>query len=510
MILQALQMFLAPEVLIACLIGVFGGITVGALPGLSASMAVALLIPITFKMSAVAGLVLLVSVYTAAIYGGSITAVLIHTPGTPSSAATALDGYEMTKQGKGLKAIGMVTIASMIGGTISAFALLLIAPKLAQVSLKFSSLEYFLIAVFGLTIIGSLAGQSMIKGLLSGLFGLLVGCIGLDIMNGTPRFTMGIINLESGISLVPAMIGMFSISQVLISVEEIRKGKTKILDEGIEGLRGKMLPTKGEFFKVLPTILKSSILGILVGILPGAGSDIGSWVCYNNAKQFSKAPEEFGHGSIEGIAASEAANNAVTGGALIPLLTLGIPGSGVTAIMLGGLMIKGLIPGHQLFTTNGSITYAIIFGFLIANILMGGVGLLIAKQVVKVSIVPTTILAPIIIGLSTVGAYAISNSIFDVYIMLIGGMVGYFVRKLGFATAPIILGLILGPIGEQNLRQALVLARGDIAGYFLSRPISIFLVLLIIASLFSPVLMKFIQSKAKQPAIVANDLENSN
>ncbi|SNT25337.1 putative tricarboxylic transport membrane protein [Anaerovirgula multivorans] len=490
MIVQAIQLFFTPEVLIACIIGVIGGITVGALPGLSASMAVALLIPITFKMSPAAGLVLLVSVYTAAIYGGSITAVLIHTPGTPSSAATALDGYEMTKKGKGLKAIGIVTIASMLGGTFSALALLFIAPKLAQISLKFTSLEYFFIAVFGLTIIGSLAGKSMVKGLMSGMFGLLVGCIGLDIMNGTPRFTMGIINLESGISLVPAMIGMFSISQVLISVEEIRKGKTRILDEGVSGLQGKMIPTKAEFLKIFPTILRSSVIGTIVGILPGAGSDIGSWVSYNNAKQFSRTPEEFGNGSMEGIAAAEAANNAVTGGALIPLLTLGIPGSGVTAIMLGGLMIKGLVPGHKLFTESGNITYAIIIGFLVANILMGIIGLLIAKQVVKVSVVPMTILCPIIIGLSTVGAYAINNSIFDIYIMIVGGIIGYFMRKIGFATAPIILGLILGPLAEQNFRQSLVLSRGNMFGYFLSRPISIFLAVLVIISLFSPIIMK--------------------
>ncbi|WMJ83723.1 tripartite tricarboxylate transporter permease [Oscillospiraceae bacterium LTW-04] len=495
MLLQALQNFFTLEALFSCIIGVFGGIVVGALPGLSASMAVALLIPITFRMGTAAGLVLLVSVYTAAIYGGSITACLIHTPGTPASAATAIDGFPLTKKGEGLKAIGISTIASMIGGTISALALLFIAPTLAKVSLLFSSLEYFFLALFGLTIIGSLAGDSMVKGLMSGMFGLLIGCIGLDIMNGTPRFTFGSIALESGIQLVPAMIGLFSISQVMISVEDIVKGKNKITDDPSKLLKGKILPSKSEIKKIIPTIGLSSIIGILVGILPGAGSDIGSWVSYNYAKKHSKTPHEFGNGSIEGLAASESANNAVTGGALIPLLTLGIPGSGVTAIMLGGLTIKGLVPGHQLFTQQGDITYCLIFGFLAANILMGIIGLLVAKQVVKVSIVPMTILCPIIVGLSTIGAYAINNSMFDVFIMTAFGFLGYFVRKLGFATAPIVLGLILGPMAEQNWRQALVLSRGNMMTYFLTRPISILLAVMVIFGLFSPIFLKMFNKK---------------
>lgn len=498
LIMEAFKILMTPDVLIALMIGIIGGIVVGALPGLSASMAVALLIPITFKMTPAAGLVLLASVYTAAIYGGSITAILIHTPGTPSSAATALDGYELTKQGKGLKAIGVSTVSSMIGGTISAIALLFIAPMLAKVSLMFSSLEYFFVALFGLTIIGSLAGDSMVKGLMSGLLGLLAGCVGMDIMNGTTRFTMGIVNLESGVTLVPAMIGMFSISQVLISVEDVMQGKTQIVNSKEAGLDGKMMPSKKEFFTMLPTMLRSAVIGVFVGILPGAGGDIGSWVSYNLAKQTSKHPEEFGKGSIVGIAASEAANNAVTGGAMIPLLTLGIPGSGVTAIMLGGLMIKGLVPGHQLFEASGSgaITYCIILGFLVANILMGLIGLCIARQVVKVSVVPMTILFPIIIGLSTIGAFAINNSIFDVYYMLIFGIIGYFVRKLGFATAPSILGLILGPIAEQNFRQAIVLSKGNFINYFMSRPISIVLFIMVIIGLFSPLIMKFVNKKA--------------
>lgn len=504
MFLEAIKLFFTLDVLLSCFVGVVGGMVIGALPGLSASMAVALLIPITFQMSPAAGLVLLVSVYTSAIYGGSITACLIHTPGTPSSAATALDGFPLTQRGEGLKAVGISTLASAFGGTLSAFALLLVAPSLAKISLWFSSMEYFMLAVFGLSIIGSLAGESMVKGLMSGVFGLFIGCVGLDIMNGVPRFTFGVIALESGIQLVPAMIGLFSISQVMISVEDMIKGKDRILDDDVMNLNGRLLPTAKEMKRILPVMSISSILGILIGILPGAGADIGSWVAYNTAKKNSKHPEEFGNGSIEGIAASESANNAVTGGALIPLLTLGIPGSGVTAIMLGGLMIKGLVPGHRLFTEQGNITYCIIFGFLIANLLMGVIGLLVAKQIVKVSVVPMAILCPIIIGLSAIGAYAINLSMVDVYVMVIFGIIGYFVRKLGFATAPIVLGLILGPMAEQNWRQALVLSRGDMLGYFFSRPISIILFLLVIVGLFSPMLMKIFNKKTMgDPDVVA-------
>lgn len=496
MVADVLSLLFTVESLMALVVGVTAGMLIGALPGLSASMAVALLIPITFKMSPAPGLVLLTSVYTSALYGGSITACLISTPGTPASAATALDGYPLTRQGKGLKAVGMATIASMIGGTISAVALLLIAPTLAKVSLMFSSLEYFLLACFGLTIIGSMAGENMVKGLMSGVLGVLLGTVGLDLVTGYPRFTFGVIALESGIQLVPAMIGMFSISQVMISIEEIRQGHTKVVQGDTKSLfKGSPFPTKSEFKQVLPTIGISSILGILIGILPGAGGDIGSWVAYNTAKKRSKHPEEFGKGSLEGIAASETANNAVTGGALIPLLTLGIPGSGTTAIMLGGMMIQGLIPGHELFDKQGDITYCIILGFLIANILMGLLGLFIAKPVVKVSTIPMAILCPIIVALAAIGAYAIQSSMTDVIIMICFGLLGYFARKLGFATAPMVLGLILGPMAETNWRQALVLCRGDFFGYFLSRPISIVLFLLVVIGLFSPVFMRFFNKK---------------
>ena len=482
------------QTILALIAGVVGGMVIGALPGLSATMGVALLIPLTFGMNPIAGLTMLTAIYTSAVYGGSISAILIHTPGTPASACTAIDGYQCTLQGRGLKALGVATVSSMIGGFISAVALLILAPPLAQISLKFNAPEYFLIAIFGLTIIASLAADSMVKGLAAGVFGLIVGTIGVDIMSGYPRFTFGFTSLEGGISLVPAMIGLFSLSQVMIQVESMLKKDDTVIGD----LRGRVTPTWSEFKKLIPTISRSSIIGVLVGILPGAGGDIASWVGYNESKRFSKHPEEYGKGSLEGIAASESANNAVTGGALIPLLTLGIPGSATTAVLLGGLLIQGLQPGHELFIKHAGITYSVIIGFLIANILMGIVGLLIAKYVVYVTKVPSGILAPIIVVLSVVGSYAINNNMFDVYVMVLFGLIGYFMRKTGFATAPVVLGMILGPMAESGFRRSLIMAKGDVIGYYFSRPLSVILMLLIVFSFLSPLLMKKLQSKGLQ------------
>ncbi|MFD2924894.1 tripartite tricarboxylate transporter permease [Halobacillus naozhouensis] len=491
LLIQVFQNLLSVQAIIALFIGVVGGIIVGSLPGLSATMAVALLVPVTFGMDPAAGLMMLAAIYTSAVYGGSISAILIHTPGTPAAAATSLDGYMMTKKGQGGKAIGVSTISSMIGGTISGVALLFLAPPLAKVSLAFSAPEYFLLGVFGLTIIGSLAGKSMAKGLASGALGLLIGTIGVDILTGFPRFTFGSMSLESGISLVPALIGLFSLSQVLMLAEN--KGKEK--KESVIGKIGKVLPSIKEFKSIFVTILRSSGLGVFVGLLPGAGGDVGSWVGYNEAKRFSKDKKKFGTGAIEGVAAPEAANNAVTGGALIPLLTLGIPGSSTTAVMLGGLMIHGLVPGNGMFTTNANITYSVIFGFLLANILMGIVGLLGAKFFIKASGISEKLLMPIIISLCVVGSFSINNNLFDVWVMIAFGLVGYLMRKTGFHPAPVILGMILGPIAENGFRQSILMAEGNLLTYYLTRPICLVLLGLIIISLLSPLFLKWRQKR---------------
>lgn len=508
MIQEVLAHLLTVPCMLALMAGVCGGMVIGALPGLGATMGIAVLIPITYTMDPVPALVMLTSIYTSAIYGGSVTAILLHTPGTPASAATAMDGYQMTIRGEGLRAVGIATVGSMIGGTISGFVLLLVAPPLAQFSLKFSAAEYFLLAIFGLSIIGSLSANNVIKGLLSGVFGLCLALVGYDIMYGTPRFHYGITALQSGIQTVPALIGLFSLSQVMMQAENIGEQTSTVTDTA--ELKGQFLPTRKEMITLLPNFIRSAIVGIVVGILPGAGGDIGSWVGYNEAKRFSKNKEMFGKGSLEGICASETANNAVTGGSLIPLMTLSIPGSASAAVLLGGFMIHGLTPGSGLFSAQGDIAYSIIIGFILANIIMGIVGIFAAKYIVNVVRVPYTILAPVVIVLSVVGSYAISISTFDVIVMVIFGFLGYYMRKFDFPTAPVVLGLILGSMAEQGLLRSELMANGQsIISYYMSRPICVVLMILIVFAIFAPIITGVI-SKAAQKKEAAAATETNN
>ena len=480
-------------------IGVVGGMIIGALPGLSATMGIALLIPITYGMDQTAAILMMAAIYTSAVYGGSISAILIHTPGTPSSAATCLDGYPMTQKGEALHAIGLSTTASVIGGIISAIALLLIAPPLARLSLNFQAPEYFLIAFFGLTLIGSLASGNMLKGLLAGAIGLVVGLIGLS-PEVYARFTFGNFKLNGGIDLIPAMIGLFSISQVMVLGEERGKHSSTVKEEAV--IQGRFLPPAKEFVGLLPLILECSVVGVFIGILPGAGGDIASWVGLNLAKNQSKHKELFGTGIPEGVAAPEAANNAVTGGALIPLLTLGIPGSSTAAVMLGGLTIHGLNPGFELFSKFAGITYAVIIGFLVANILMGLVGWAAGRYLTKVSKVPIPILLPCIAMLSIIGAYATKQNMFTVYVCLIFGLLGFLMRKFGIPTAPVVLALILGPMADEQIYQGTMQAAGmggiTFFQYMMSRPICLVLLGLIVLGLFSPLISKLISKSYKK------------
>ena len=479
------------DVLLALIVGVCGGTTIGCLPGLSASMGVALLLPITYSMDAIPAIVMLTAIYTCAIYGGSISAILIHTPGTPSSAATALDGYAMTQEGKGLRAVGFSTYSSMVGGAISAIALLLIAPTLSLLSLKFSSGEYFFIAIFGLTIIASVAADSITKGLAAGAFGLIIACIGSDPMTGYARMTFGTSMLSGGISFVPALIGLFSVSQVMKNSEKIFSNEKK----EVSVVKGRFWPTRKDVKKTFPTVCKSSVIGVLVGILPGAGGDIASWIAYNVAKNSSKERDTFGKGNPVGVCASESANNAVTGGSLIPLLTLGIPGSSVAAILLGGFLIQGMQPGRALFTTGATTTYAIIIGFALANILMGFYGCFLAKNFIKATLIPAAVMGPIIVVLSVVGSFAINRQLFDVYTMVFFGILGYVMLKSKFSTAGIVLALVLGATAEIGYRQALIMSRGNIITYFMSRPICVILMVLIVISILIPFIINMKKKK---------------
>lgn len=496
MIQEIISNFCSIQVWIGLAVGVIGGMVVGAMPGLSGGMAIALLLPVTYSMEPVAALVMLMAIYTSAMTGGSISAILLHTPGTPANAATAIEGYPLTKQGRGLEAVGMSMLSSGIGGLSSAIALLVIAPPLAMVSLKFSEPESFLISIFGLTVIGSLAGNSILKGLLMGLVGLFLATIGMDAVTGTLRYTFGSDRLMNGIQMVPALIGLFTIAQVMSNCEDYRNANKSILEQSNVTLGKKMLPTLKELPHYAWTWIVSSVIGIVVGILPGAGGNIGSWISYDQAKKHSKHKEEFGNGSMEGLAACESGNNAVTGGSMIPLMTLSIPGSPNAAIILGGLLIQGLVPGARLFTTQAPTTYSILIGFALSNILMVFVGLAIARYVINVTKIPNSILMPVVVSLALIGAYAINASMFDVFITIFFGLLGYLMNKFDLSSAALILGLILGGTAERGLTLSLVMAKGNVLGYYLGRPICLVLMALIVLSIAGP-LVSLIRGKGK-------------
>lgn len=495
---SALASFASVEVLIALAVGVIGGMIIGIIPGLGPSVGIALLLPISFSMSPTAALVMMTAMYTTGVYGGSITAVLCHTPGTAASAATTMDGYALTQKGRGMEAISVVTVASVAGGIIGAICLILFAPALGKISLMFSCLEYFLVACFGLLVVSGLTGDNQAKGFFSALLGLLIGCVGMDSISGVSRFTFGQLWLEDGLDSTPILIGLFSISQVLVLVDKLLRGSSStIVDDPAAGLKGKRWE-KGNTKKLTPTMLRSSVIGAFVGFIPAAGCSIAAWISYSIAKQTSKKPEEFGKGSIVGIAASEASNNAACGGALIPLFTLGIPGSPVTAILYGALLMHGLQPGSGLFTGEKAVTtYAIFLGFLFANVLMGIIGLTMAKQMARICLVPNSVLVPIIVALACIGTYALSNNMMEVVIMLVFGVIGYLMKIFEFEPAPLVLGVVLADILESNFRRTLIMAapKGGLIPYFFTRPVAIIIVLVILAFALAPVIIRVVQKK---------------
>jgi putative tricarboxylic transport membrane protein len=468
-------------VLAAIFAGVLIGILCGVLPGLSASTAVALMVPFTFGMDPVVAVLLLVSVYMAGEYGGSITAIAIGTPGTPAAAATMLDGYELTKQGKPGLALTTSVVASSIGGMVGVMALFAFSEPLARVALSFGAPEYFSLAVFGLTIIASLSGKNLLKGFLILFLGLFLTTIGLDGFTGEDRFTFGIPKLMDGISIIPALIGLFAMSSVFYGAEnELRRSDRVSLSFAMPRLR--------ELFRLWKVYLHSSLLGAVIGVLPGAGATIASFICYNEVRRFSRNKDRFGTGCLEGVAAPEAGNNAVVGGSLVPLLTLGIPGSATAAVLLGALMLHNVQPGPLLFQTNGEIVYGIFAGLLVACVAQLFFGLIGVPLWIKVISAPRPLLLSVIGVVSVVGAYGYNNSIVDVWVMFGFGLLGYTLKKLDFPVTPIILALVLGGILEENLRRALIVSGGDYA-IFVTQPISAMLLLMAALSLLSPYLL---------------------
>lgn len=487
---------LTPLNLLLAIGGVVAGTVIGALPGLSATMAVAVLVPLTFAMAPASALIMLGAIYTGAIYGGAYAAILVNTPGTPSAIATTFDGYPMAKRGDGDLAVTLACLASVCGGLVGALFLLTLAPPLADVALKFGPVEYFWLAVFGLTLISALSEASMLKSLTGACFGLLLSTVGVAVVGGDIRYTAGSQVLLGGIEVVSALIGLYCIP-VLIDLVATPDPHLRISDES----RGMRLREALQIsWRTKFNLARSSVIGTLVGILPGAGGSIAGLVAYGEARRASKRREFFGTGEPEGIQATESANNATVGGGFIPTLVLGIPGTPPDAVILGALLIQGVRTGPTLFTEKGAIAYTFIYGLLIATLIMLPIGLLIGRYAYKSIItVPKAILVPTIAFMTVIGSYAIRNNVSDVVIMLVLGVVGWILSRFGFSASPIVLGLILGPIAEQGFVQGYLIgnATENVWGMFFGRPISLAIIALALLSTFYPLLAKRMKIKQK-------------
>ncbi|MCL1629760.1 tripartite tricarboxylate transporter permease [Roseibaca sp. V10] len=446
---------LQPHMLLIVLLGVTAGLFVGALPGLTATMALALMLPFTFAMEALEGLVALGAVYMGTIYGGAFTAILINTPGTPSSIATTFDGHPMAKQGRALEAISIATIASVVGGVVGVVFLLLAAPPLAQLALKFGPSEMFWVAILGLTLIGSLATGSVLKGLLGGAIGLIIGTIGISPIGGESRFTFGWPPLQAGVSLIVALIGLFVIPELLSMMRQGRAAIDSAAGLGDGGFRfGSAMTT---VFSKPVNLIRSCVIGQIIAIIPGAGGSITSLVAYNEAKRGSDDPDSFGKGNPEGLVASESSNNVMVAGSMVPLLTLGIPGAPPDAVILGVMLLHGLRPGLELFSETGVLANGFIISMGLAALMLIPVGLLGGRLIYQViRRTPHYFLVPTILVITILGTYALRNNLVDVALMLGLGIVGFAIRGLGLDAAPIVLGLILGTIAEQGYVQTIL------------------------------------------------------
>ena len=473
--------------LLLIVLATFGGILVGALPGLNATNGVALLLPFTITMEPIAAIAVLTTIYCAATFAGAITAILINTPGTSASATTCLDGYPLAQRGEAGRALGMAAVSSTIGGIISVLCLMAAAPLLAGAAYKFAPPEYFALTVFGLSMLASIGEESSIKSIMSGAFGVLLATVGIDLLTTVERFTFGMNELTEGIGFVPVMIGVFGIAELLTQA-----GQLGIVRERIT-LRAIQLPSKADYQKTWKAILRSSGIGTFIGILPAEGATIASMIGYNEAKRWSKTPEEFGKGSIEGIAGSEAANNSATGGAMVPTLALGIPGSPTAAVILAGLMVHGLRPGPTMFTEQSTFVFAIFWSMLLVNVLFFFVGLYGARIFARATLIPLTILWPMVFLFSMVGAYALDQSIIDVWIALIFGVIGYLMKRYGFSVVSLAIGLILGGMLEKRLGQSMVML--DEQWWLIAtRPLSLLFLVLTVLALAGPFLLRKIKS----------------
>lgn len=468
-----------PMSILLLVVGVAVGIVFGSIPGLSASMAVALFLPITFAMQSHEAFTLLIALYIGGISGGLISAILINIPGTSSSIATCFDGSPMAKKGEAAKALGTGVVFSFLGGLFSFLILMFVAPSLAQVTLQFSAIEYFGVCLFALSMIAALAGNNMVKGLLAGCLGLIIACVGMAPIDGVNRFTMGITQLSSGFDILPTLIGIFAIAEVLSFAEGVNKMSKATQVKQTVKIKGFGFTWK-EFVGQKWNALRSALIGTGIGILPGIGGSTAGILSYVTAKKTSKYPEKFGTGIMDGVVASETANNAVIGGALIPLLTLGIPGDGVTAMLLGAFTIHGLTPGPLLFVNSADLVYTIFIACMLANVIMLVLELGGMRIFIKLLSIPKHILLPIVLVLCTVGAFATNNRIFDAQSIVLFGVLGYLMSKLKLPVAPFILSFILCDLLETNLRRGLMLTQNDFFAFFTHPIAAVFMVAAIV------------------------------
>lgn len=473
----AAQLLLDPAAIAAMLIGTALGIAIGALPGLGSVVAITIILPFTFTMDLIPSVALVLAVYCASVYGGSISAILINTPGTPQSAATVLDGFPMAQRGEADLALGWATVASVIGGLFSIAVLMIAAPQLAAFALGFGPIETFALICLALTCIATVSRGSVTKGLFAGVLGLFLATVGSDPVTGDIRFDFGYFPLSAGIELIPVLVGMFALSEVLVRVAQTTAGQA-----AIEGRVGFRVAALSEWTARWKTLLRSCLIGSFVGVLPGTGAATASFMSYSEVKRTGRYREKLGTGEPEGIIASEAANNAVTGGALVPTLALGIPGDPVTAVMMSALIIQGVQPGVRLFAQNPEVVYAAFVALIFINFAMLAMGAAGAHLFTRLLRIPEPALLAIVVVLSFVGAYGVRGNAFDLLITLVAGVVGFFMRYANMPTAPVVIGLVLGAKFEAALRQGLILTDGSFLGFFVGHPIAV--VLFVLTGLF--------------------------
>jgi putative tricarboxylic transport membrane protein len=482
LLIAGLPNFTKPYSLFLIVAGNVLGIVFGVVPGLTATMGMAIFLPMTSAMSDVNGMLFLIGIFVGACYAGSISAILVNIPGTPSAIATGFDGYLMAQKGEAGRAIGYSTIASALGGLFGVLVLVFAAPVLAGFALEFGAQEYTGVALLGISIVSYISFGSTIKGLIGGIVGLLLATIGQDVITGYPRFAFASKDMEAGLEMIPVMVGFFGVTEVLVKLEQSTEIKAAV------GKISKVLPSFSRLVRMSPMMAVSSMIGTFIGAVPAAGGAIASMAAYGIQKRFSRRSREYGTGIAEGVVAAEAANNAAVGGAFVPMLSLGIPGDPQTAILIGALMINGLAPGPMLFTTRPDLISTIYLGNVLSVVVFALIGLAGARYFAHLIRVPRHYLLPAIMIFCIIGSFAIRNTVFDIWVLLACGLIGYLLQKIGIMPAPIILGFVLGPILEDNFRRALIMSNGDWTT-FVTRPISFALLLINLFILIGPYLL---------------------